>query len=462
MQYYKTRDLKRYLLIFFLVLPACTVFAQNKDSVRIAASEKYKNPSLLKKIFLGTNYRSEWETPVMMPVFDIKKERGGFTIIKLGGGRQTKSLTLQDRRGFEWALRTVEKDPTEAIPKQYRKTFIKNIIQDLISASHPYAALTIPELSRAAGVIPGSQQLFVVPDDPALGEYRSIFANKVCLLEQRSLPASKNPLMDTEEFIVKIIDENDHLLNQEVLLRARLLDMLIADWDRHAGQIKWVMDDSTGRGMYYPMPRDHDQAFFYSNGLFVTVMSRVIMQYTQGFKKRTSNIVLLNAKSWELDTDLLNQLDRSKWAQIVKEFHDNVSDSVIARAVKKLPPEIYAIRGEKIAGILRARRDNMVKDVMKYYSFLATEVTIRGTDEAEFFLVKPMNKKLSVSVYSGDSGEKGRLIYHRIFDPDETKTIHLADLDKKDILKTEGRIKKFRLILEKSGGNDSLSVATKK
>ena len=64
--------------------------AKFKDSVSISASDKYKPLSGFRKFILGQNYRKEWSTPVNMKVFRIKEERGGFTILSLGGGKQTK------------------------------------------------------------------------------------------------------------------------------------------------------------------------------------------------------------------------------------------------------------------------------------------------------------------------------------------------------------------------------------
>ena len=87
-----------------------------KDSVVISASDKYKDKFGFRKTFLGQNYRKVWATPVTIKEFNIKKEKGGFTIKSLGGGKQTKSLRLTDKDGHEWTLRTVDKDPEKALP----------------------------------------------------------------------------------------------------------------------------------------------------------------------------------------------------------------------------------------------------------------------------------------------------------------------------------------------------------
>ncbi|MES1225764.1 MAG: metallophosphoesterase, partial [Bacteroidota bacterium] len=137
-----------------------------QDTITISASDKYITNSSLKKFFMGTNYRKEWATPVNMKVFHLQKEKGGFKIKSLGGGKQTKSLQLTAADGTEWVLRTVDKDPTTAIPQNFRATLFNDVVKDLISASNPYAAMTIPGLSNALDLTVPKPELFFVPEDP--------------------------------------------------------------------------------------------------------------------------------------------------------------------------------------------------------------------------------------------------------------------------------------------------------
>src|SRR5688572_30869570 len=97
------------------------------DSVRMAVSHQYENPSFFGRMFLGKNYRKVWSQPVTFPVFHLKEQ--GFTIKELGGGQQTKSLRLLDKNGQEWALRSIDKTvlPT-AVPPSLRYKFVLNVI----------------------------------------------------------------------------------------------------------------------------------------------------------------------------------------------------------------------------------------------------------------------------------------------------------------------------------------------
>ena len=72
----------------------------------------------------------------------------------------------------------------------------------------------------------------------------------------------------------------------------------------------------------------------------------------------------------------MNNMDAENGADIIKEFQKNMNDSVIEEAVKRLPPEIYAINGATIAKKLKGRRDLLYKKGMKYYRFLSKEVNV--------------------------------------------------------------------------------------
>ena len=101
----------------------------------------------MKKFFMGQNYRAEWSTPVNMKVFNISTEKGGMKAVGVGGGNQTKSLQLVDKKGKEWVLRSMNKNPSKAIPEAFRGSFAEDLVAELSSASHPYGALAFPVLA---------------------------------------------------------------------------------------------------------------------------------------------------------------------------------------------------------------------------------------------------------------------------------------------------------------------------
>ncbi|HEV7621917.1 MAG TPA: hypothetical protein VGO09_09295, partial [Flavisolibacter sp.] len=73
--------------------------------VKVAANPEYKAGGI-KKFLMGENYRKEWTTPVSAPALDWKTRLGGLKPTKEGGGKETKSLRVEDASGREWALRS--------------------------------------------------------------------------------------------------------------------------------------------------------------------------------------------------------------------------------------------------------------------------------------------------------------------------------------------------------------------
>ena len=415
-----------------------------KDSVVVAASHKYSHLTPIKWFFLGKNYRKEWSIPVAMPIFHLQTTKGGFTIEKMGGGQQTKTLHLVNKNGSEWVLRSVDKEVSdEAFPPMFKQRFVKNIVQDQISAAYPYAQLTIHDLSVAVGIPSTTSELYYIPDDPALGQFRPVFAHRVCFLSPKAIDPGGIPLKDTTAKIVLIdtdslkqrldIDSRNRVL-QERVLRVRLLDMLIADWDRHKGQWEWGKMDSIGLYYFFPVPEDRDQAYFLSQGALPAVVRLFGMPHLVGFKSKPKRLEKLNHKAHSFDRYYMNELNRSDWERIVKEFQVQMTDEVIQTAIKRLPPEAYALTGAEIEGKLKSRRDGLLEHAMKYYEFLNEEVSIFGSASPEVFTVR--NYPDSAVVTVSKPNDK-KLLYSRTLYPD-TKVLSLVNVGTSDRVDTSG------------------------
>lgn len=417
------------------------------DSIKVPASTRYQHAGLLRSLFIGSNYRKEWGTPVTMAVFHLSQM--GMKIKELGGGQQTKSLRLADRQGTEWVLRTIDKDVEKAVPEKLRNTLAEKIVQDLISAAYPYAPLVVAQLAKAVQVPAPDPKLYYVPDDPAFGPYQSLFAHQICYLERRDPTLDGSDSKSSESLLNALRTAKQALILQQEVLRARLLDMLIADWDRHADQWRWGVKDSAGVKYYYAIPRDRDQAFFMARGLIPRVGKAVAMQHLNWFKKEMKGLSKLNYKSWEFDHLYLNDLDAAEWEAITRTFIASIPDEVIDAAIEKIPEAIYEISGKEIGRRLKSRRNDMLGSVLRYYREIAREVQVWGTTSAELFAVGTYRGKLQVQVFSLDNnGGKGLLRYDRIFDLKDTKVLHLEGLggeDRFEIKKLPGRYPKLHL-----------------
>ncbi len=425
----------RAIVLFFLLIICMQVTAEQTppapatDTVLVAASDQYSDPSLLNLILLGKNYRKDWSTPVSLPVFNLKAS--GMTIVELGGGMQTKTLDLKDAAGEEWALRTVDKDPSEALHGIAKNKLTVQTLQQLISAAQPYAPLTIPTLAKAAGVTVTHPTFYWVPNDAAFGKYRDIFANTVCLLERKDVTPEKVKTIETKELVDELLQSNTHQIDEAAYLRARLLDMLIGDWDRHQDQWVWAAAKQGNLVKYEALPKDRDQAYFRAQGVLVKLLSFGKLKHIVGFTRSSNNIKKLNNKSWNMDRLFLNKLNYADWKRIAQDFYDHVTPEVIDQAIKKLPPEIYAISGKKLTDKLVQRRNGLVQNVLRYYRFLSRHVTVYGSSEPEVFTIKGNKDSVTVTVANK---QRNTIVYARTFYATETKSIQLLPLGGNDVI----------------------------
>jgi hypothetical protein len=438
-------------------------FVKYKDTLTISASKDFPLIGGMRRFFMGQNYRAEWSKPVNMKVFNMSKEKGGMTIIGLGGGKQTKSLRLRDKKGREWVLRSMNKSPTKAIPEAFRGTLAEDLVTELNSASHPYGSLTFPALAKAIDVPVPKPELFFVPDDPALGFYRPLFANNVCMLEEKNASPDGSDTKTTAKVFDKMLDENDHLPDQQMVLRARLLDIVTGDFDRHFDQWRWGIND-TGKGKtYYPIPRDRDQAYFYSDGAVLKFVSSRAMPFLKGFQSTIPKVNWLGYSARDFDRIFLTDLDKFEWQKTIAAFQQSLSDTVIRSAVKNLPPEIFAIDGETMIKKLISRRDRLPTEAMKYYRFISQKVNVIGSNQREHFLVSRVGEGLRVRVYALAKGDDTSFImYSRVFNPDVTKEIRLYGLNDDDLFTIDSSASsriKIRIIGGK--GNDTFDIKGK-
>jgi len=427
-----------------------TIEHKAADSVATSASLGYQPHSFLRRFFMGNNYRDAWKEPVTLPVFHFSGS--GFQIKELGGGMQTKSLHMIDSTGKEWSLRTIDKDVSAAIPPGIRSRLVLKASQDLISAAFPYASPIAGELVHGVGITAARPRIVFVADDPALDSFRSIFANTLCMLEERdpgfAITDNSVTLADN------VLKSSQYKVQQQQLLKARLMDMLMSDWDRHADNWRWGLKDSAGLKYYYGIPRDRDWAFYNSKGAMPKLMRLTGgMRCFISFGPELKNIKDLSWKAWTLDKKFLNELDAAAWQATTKEVQQLLTDSVIAAAVHTMPTSVFAMYGDAFISALKSRRDALQEEVMKYYDFLSEEVIIDGSNEAELFSVLAAGEGLRVVVQR--AGSEKQKIYERSFSPSETYFIKLNGLGGNDVFQIDEKAKsKIKLIIDGGDGAD--------
>lgn len=440
------------LSIFFLTIKSN---AQTDSATSVGSSFFKINKS--KKFWMGANYRQEWTTPIKAPVINLATEHGGLTPVRLGGGKQTRSLRVEDPTGRQYTFRSIQKFITaKTLPPELQSEAAEDLVADGVSASYPYSSLSIPPLADAAGVTYGKLKLVYIPDDPMLGEYRKDFANMLALFEER-LPESVSKGFSTDEVVEKLKDDNDNNVDQYALLRARILDMFVMDFDRHEDQWQWGAVEKAKGKTYFPIPRDRDQAFFINQGVIPGMIKWPwLVPQIEGFKPKAKNINRFNFAARNLDRFFLNELNEQDWKKEVEAFLPKMTDELIEKALNRQPAEIRPISADKIIGILKRRRQYLAAEVMQYYRFLSETVSITGSDKKELFdLTKNKDGSVLVQVYKiTKEGEQSTKMYERTFTPAVTKELRLYSFGGDDKFVIKGSNDKIRIRMIGGDGQD--------
>ncbi|MCX2738807.1 hypothetical protein [Pontibacter anaerobius] len=416
------------------------------STVTLAAGEHYGR-SRLHTFFYGKHYRPAWTTPVEVPVLDIGTAYGGLKPLQMGGSRQTINMRMEDSTGTEYVIRSLDKEPASALPQKLQKSYLADLIRDATSATNPYAPLALPHMAKAIGIHYLEPELVYVPHDPRLGEFMDKMGGTVALMERRPTDnqSDYSPMGNSEQVkssrsaITERLTDNDSYFDARLFLRSRLFDMLLGDWSRHEDNWRWAETEYDENAyVYEAIPRDRDNIFYkMDDGPVPWLLQRFgVKPNFQSFKKsiNASRLEKLNRSGRDLDELILVQLEWQDWQEIADSVQHALTDEVIEQAFSALPDTIAALTAESIISKLKSRRDALPQMARNYYTTLARQVQVVGSDKHEHFEVEVMqNGNVLVQVYKTlKDGEIQKLIYERVFLPSETRLLELYGLSGDD------------------------------
>lgn len=436
----------------------------NRQYIKIVADPKLKG-NAIKRMLVGKNYRSEWTDTINIPVLNLSTDFGGLKPVDQGGGKQTRSLDLVDASGNKWALRSVKKFTDQGLEDIMKGTFAGSLMADGISASFPFSVLSVGTMAKAAGVPYFPNTLVFIPDDPLLGEYRSDFKNLLAFLELRTLDNDTTlKLKNTEDLVPDLFKSSSKKVNEIAVLRARLLDNFIMDFDRHDGQWEWIKKDSAGFDYYSPVPKDRDQAFFDANGVLPYFLSKKAqLGPIQGFKAEAEDIKTFNYSQRDFDRFFLTELERSDWEIEIDRFISAMTDQVIDEAIAKQPKDLSKEHTGDISNILKTKRYSFRKSMLEYYNFLSEVVSVHATNDDEVITIKGEDdNSVQVSIETINDKNQTMTLYSRLFDPSETKEIRIYGLEGDDTFHVVGDINRIDVRLIGGPGEDQFNSSSAK
>ena len=396
------------------------------DSIAtITPGSRYRR-SGISAALAGRHYRDLWTTPIRVPVVNLQRFAGGLTPVEAHTGHQTQSLRFRGADGRSYQFRSVDKDPVALLAPELQGTVIAAGLQDGVSASFPAAPLVANALLESAGVLTERQVLMLLPDDPALGEFRADFHGVLGLLEER---AHREPdggvsgkVISPTQLFHRLDAGPDDRVDARAFLAARLMDMLMGDRDRHRDQFRWAATGDGRPTRWVPISRDHDEAFVKLDGPALAI-TRLYFPPLVSFGPSYPGHVHLNWHAREIDRRFLVDLQRGTWDSVATALQARLTDAAIDSAVRRMPAEMYPVGGERLARDLRARRDGLEKEALSYYAFLAREVDSRATDATEVAEITRVDAH-HLEVALRRSGDVTPYLARR-FDDRETREVRL-------------------------------------
>jgi hypothetical protein len=398
-------------------------------------------------------------------VLDLDRFAGGLEATRLGGGQQTRSLRFRGADGVEYTFRSLDKDARRTLDPILRQTLAASVLQDRVSALFPLGALVVDPLLGAAGVLHAEPRLVVLPDHPRLGEFRSEFRGAIGWLEERPDEADDRGLaafagasvvVGTPRLLERIEEEPGNRADAAAFLRARLLDLLVGDWDRHPDQWRWAGFTEADGLVFRPVPVDRDWAFSHLDGLMAAV-TWVPWPHFVGFGREYPSVFRLTWSARALDRRLLSALEWAEWEAVIADLRVRLDDGVLRAAVARLPASHQSLTGEELLDALRNRRDRLPEIGRGFYEMLAEWVDVTATDQgelAEIEWLSPATVRVAVGPPDGPP------TFRRTFHAAETREVRLDLRGGADRARVSGSGDSIRVRVIGGGGSDELVDAT--
>ncbi len=447
-------------------------FYENEvDAIELPLGEYDFSKGKFGRLIWGDHYRDAYAEVLTIPVLDLATFQGGVKPVKRGGGYQTNSLRLEAPMGRQFTMRSLDKDPSRlAVYPLNQSRVVLDLIKDTFSSTHPLSALPIPPMAAAVDVYHTNPAVYYVPPQPLLENFNEDFGGHLYLVEER--PDDDNwremtnfgkprDLISTEDVIEEIHDKHDHRVDQNWVLRSRLFDLVIGDWDRHDDQWRWAEIKEGGATLYRPIPRDRDQAFARYDGLIFMIARQTspAAKPLRPYSPNPQNIWWSNFGCRHFDNTFLTEMEWSDWEREVRYIQEGLTDEVVDSAFRDSWPEsLLALDGDRIIRTLKSRRNKLEKIARNLYEYRSRKVDVVGTDEKDLFVVERLDdQRTRVTVFdTNKEGEKEEKLYERTFLQQETREIVLYGLDDDDIFRLTGQVDKgIRVRLVGGLGDDT-------
>ncbi len=421
----------------------------------------------------GEHYRPLYSRKFEFPVLYLDTVASQLEVLGAGGGHQSRSLGFKDAQDHEYTMRAIRKSAlqflqTTVVTTHYVEEYLENTIaeryvQDFYTTAFPYGTFPAGEFMDELGIFHPNSNLYYVPKQEALGVYNEEYGDELYMFEAHvggenkdlEIFGNADDILNSADLFIEMKETKDVYVDEDMFIRARLLDMLLGDWDRHEGQYEWAeLEDEDGKKRYLPIAKDRDQVFPKTDGFALSMLRlafppfRAMEEYSDEVKKPK----WFNVAGYPLDKAFIRNAEWEDWKVQVEYIQNKLSDDVIEEGFAVLPQGIQKDEYvDDIKATMKARRGNLEKIARDYYKHLAEFDMFTGTnDDDKFLITRKPNGITTVELMDKD----GELLAEKTYNSDMTREVWIYGLDGDDEFRIEGSGSKL-LKLKVIGGEEN-------
>jgi len=395
----------------------------------------------LNSFIFGDLNRSLYKKEIEVTQLDLSTTLGGLTPLRMGGGKQTNSLRLQASNGDVYVARSLKKNPKKALPPGLDAAPLYRVMDHYFMAANPLAFLTTPTLDSAANIYHITPRVLLLPHQPNLSVFNDIMGDELVLFRERADEAwpnkksfgySKN-IISSSSMLDKMTKDKA-TPDAKMFLRARLLDLVVGDWDRHVDQWRWA--EGPGDNIYHPIARDRDQVYSNFNGFIIRAFRPYSINLLQlrafDDELTRSEIRWMHWKATILDKYLLNELSEEEWKEETDYLQNAISPVVIRESASKLP-DAYADQKSKIETNLTARFAHLGQIADDFRAEVLARSIVRASTKKDSIVIDQSNDLITIDLYTNYTSSKKRKKKTYRYKAPETKSIWIYGLKGDDV-----------------------------
>lgn len=429
-----------------------------KTTMASVYTEEETDKDGLFKAIWGEHYRPLYSRKFEFPVLYLDTIPGDLEILGAGGGHQSRSLGFVDEDGHEYTMRALKKSAlqflqTTVVTTHYVEDFLENTVaeryvQDFYTTAFPYGTFPAGRFMDELNIFHPNSSLYYVPKQEALGIYNEDYGDELYMFEAHIGGENKDleifggaeDILNTSDLLLDMRETKDVYVDEDMFIRARLLDMLLGDWDRHEGQYEWAeFEDENGRKKYLPIAKDRDQVFPKTDGFALSLLRigfpdfRAMEEYSPMVKRPK----WFNIAGYPLDKAFIRNAEWEDWQKQVNYIQQNITDEVIQEAFNVLPEDLTEdAYVAEIKKTMKARRGNLEKIARDYYKHLAEFDMFTGTEDDDKFIITRKPNGITTIKLKNKDGED---LAEKSYNSDNTREVWVYGLDGDDEFQITGK-----------------------